>query len=579
MKKVIGFLIVICSLFCTSAYAKQIIDADIEADTYVQGGNYKANNFGSDTVICAKRETSNGLSGNTDRRAYMKINLSKYSDALGRAESIIVSATTVDTAEGFVYATDWTDWQEDTFTMNDEPYSAYADIESGYTYIGAVTAAKNKRISIDVTAYAKSLLENNKTEFTLVFIGDNNSNVTKRTNLRIYSRESSYVPKITMEFSAAACLESCARQSDSIKAVYSYVNPEAENKKISAIAAGYTLKNGERTLSGIKYREYSTDDVCGKITVSEDISGIEADEWVCMLWSDMAPMCEAAKIENISKLEVLAPEADSYTISASSNNYGAENVLYCGKSGSALRKSYLMFDLSSLESANISDAYLIMTVKASEKTDGTSIYANEAASSAWTEEGINADSAPESGGRIAVSRMLKGMTCLFDFTDYIKTQLSANKGKITVVISDNGLSGLTTFASREDEENTPKLVISYGDSFCYPKAENSEFNYNDTDPIENAKAMTAKSKAVYGSDISYSTSVDDSDYTERVSAKKLVSQSYYTSYKTRTLESLSGFDASDSTEDLCEYGGLKRKTHKATGYYYISKQKGMMLMY
>lgn len=554
-------------LFCTGTFAAQTTELDIAADTYVVGGSHTGENYGAESVLCAKRETTNGTTGNTDRRIYMKISLADYAAALDFADSVTLSVTTVDTAGGVIYATDWTDWQESGFVMNDEPYSAYADIESNYEYVGEITAAKDKRVGVDITAAAKKLAADGKAELTLVFVGDNNPTPAKRTNLRIYSRESAYKPTVRLsfakEFSARLTKQKTAGGIASLE--YEYANVGATAKSPAVIVAGYAAENGVRRLSGVKHVTCAANEVGGKISAKCELPA--GDEVYVMLWDGVTPVCGAVRLEEEQRLTVLLPQADAYV--SDSANHGAENTLYTGKSGSAERKSYLRFDISELAGSRISGAYLILYNTSSAKSDGGSLYLAEA-SGDWTEGGITPANAPAGGERIAVSCILKGMTSSFDLGDYISAKAYAGAGEITLVLSDNGLSGLVGFASREDADRAPRLVVSCGSEFCYPKAAVAEFNYRDTDPLENARALVAGSRAVYGSDISCEVSVDDDDYTERVSAKRYVTDRWYNSYKTRTLESLPGFAASDSAEELCKYGGLIRKSQKATGYFYIN---------
>ena len=568
MKKLSMFLIGIFLIFCTAAAsAEQIETIEITADTYVQGGDYKSTNYGQNQTIAAKRESTGGVNG-TDRRIYMKVNLTE--SALEMANTVKLSFTSASAASGYVYAADWTDWEEDSFTMNDEPYHSYAEIESQYTLLGEITTVKGQQTTLDLTDYVKNSMKNQA--FTLIFVGDNNPTPSKRTMMQIYSRESGNAPKIEISFdkSCMAKLQSWHSKDGVMKLEYSYVNFSAEKKKPVSIIAGYRRENGVNRLVCVRYTECAMNDPSGTLSIQREVSGTDAEIWKASLWDNMVPICDRSELEKTEKLEVLYPTADAYTIAGDSQNYGTQNTLSIGKK-SVLYKTYIMFDLSDLSPGDLSDAYLILHTTASQKSDGGSLYVNAAENSEWTENAITANNAPGINERIASSYMINGMTSSFDLTEYIENQLESGTKKITLVISDNNLSGLTTFASREDEERAPKLVLSYGDSFCYPTVTGDKSYFNqDTDPVENAKKMVAASHAEYGGDISCDPGTDDSGYIESVQAKKLVSDTRYTTYKTRTLESLSGFTATDVVEELCSYGGLKRKTQKATGYFYIA---------
>lgn len=179
---------------CTGYAAGRAGTVKLEAcaDTYVEGGTGKDTNFGAEGILLAKRQTQKLTQNKNDHTIFIKFDLSQLTaeDAESMETAEVVLKNADDKAcEASVYATDMTDWEEDTLTASTAEYEAYTDIEENYEHIADLAVEASAAARIDVTDYVTSLLEDDKKGFTIVILGETSSSVTARKTLKIVSRE------------------------------------------------------------------------------------------------------------------------------------------------------------------------------------------------------------------------------------------------------------------------------------------------------------------------------------------------------------------------------------------------------
>lgn len=188
----IAALMLPINIFGVSAANTQTITIAASGDTYVEGGGGKASNYGSETVLIAKRQNQNLTDKKNDRAIYIKFDIKDLADTdISQIKNAQVLLNHEDSKQSSasVWAQDSAAWDEAKLTAETLDVSEYDKIESAGTFISDITAEANETIAVDMTDYIKGLLKVNKYEFTVIILGENKSSVTERMTFKVSSRE------------------------------------------------------------------------------------------------------------------------------------------------------------------------------------------------------------------------------------------------------------------------------------------------------------------------------------------------------------------------------------------------------
>jgi len=159
---------------------------------------------------------------------------------------------------------------------------------------------------------------------------------------------------------------------------------------------------------------------------------------------------------------VLNPLDDAYIRGGtySGTNYGSETELIVkrGSDSNFFRKSYVKFDLSGLETGNVTNAVLRLYAN---KANSCMITAFETTDN-WDESTLSWDNAPIEGNALdAVELSASGQYYEWDITSYVNAQ-SSEDGVVSIILYDAASSNTQiVFNSKEVGDNLPELEIVY----------------------------------------------------------------------------------------------------------------------
>jgi hypothetical protein len=172
----------------------------------------------------------------------------------------------------------------------------------------------------------------------------------------------------------------------------------------------------------------------------------------------------------------LRPTADAYVRDGSyaSTNYGTAQSLITKRGSTGYNRwSYLKYDLVSLNGLPIATAKLRLYGRLSNtQTSSVTTAVYSSSNTSWTESTINWKNRPASASTALKTATIAGTTAKWyewDVTSFIKTEKSAGRNLITLVLKNSTNSNPTTnFNSKESTSNQPQLLITTSTSIPTP---------------------------------------------------------------------------------------------------------------
>ena len=288
-----------------------------------------------------------------------------------------------------------------------------------------------------------------------------------------------------------------------------------------------------------------------------------------------------------TKTQSLTAIEDSYVSGGENDMTDAANTVlgksaildfkanYTGKTEQH-RIVYVKFDLSGYGVGDFDRATLRLYCKSEQSSEGADIKVFACDPNAWSEDTLTYSTRPESGKLITTaSKARKGFVSI-ELTDYVNECLKNGKTTISVALEgDTTLPRRMTFNSTESGNNPPCLMLS-GSASSF----SARLDYTGVNPWSYAMKLvntwTENRKTVMSGGASTSEKVSpiSEEYNQTVDAAtyQLTDglNTQYTSYATRTVDSLKGYTyntAESSKYDV--YGGYTGgKKYEATGYFY-----------
>ncbi len=484
------------------------------ADSYVRGGSYAGDNYGSDTLIQLKDDSQESY----DRRGYIKFdlsgeNLAYVASAKLRMQVYSVGAscdvTLYETSDG---------WTESGITWNNAPAMGSS--------VATVTATDaGVYVEWDVTNYVNKQLRDNKKLNLAVWPTTAGPNVSFRSKDAGAGKPQlviEYYNPETQTFSAAA---------DSYVRGGTYAGDNygsdtliqlKDDSQESYDRRGYIKfdLSGENLVyvTGAKLRMqvYSVGASCG-VTLYETSDGwtesgitwnnapamgssvatvTATDAGVYVEWDvtdyvnkqlrdnkklNLAvwPTAVGPNVSFRSKdagagkpqlvIEYYTPETQTLSAAADSyvrggtyagDNYGSDPLVQLKDDSqeSYDRRGYIRFDLSGENLVYVTGAKLRMQVYSVSASCGVTLYET---SDGWTESGITWNNAPAVGDSVATVTVTDaGVYVEWDVTDYVNRQLSGNKN-LNLALFPATVGPNVTFRSKDASIGKPQLTIYY----------------------------------------------------------------------------------------------------------------------
>jgi N-acetylneuraminic acid mutarotase len=186
----------------------------------------------------------------------------------------------------------------------------------------------------------------------------------------------------------------------------------------------------------------------------------------------------------------LSPVADAAIRNGNyaSVNYGSQQFLEIKASGTSgfSRTAYLRFSLEGV--GEISSAKLRLYGSNTENATGIDVSVYGVTNDSWTENGINWSNAP-AGLSAALSTVSVSEEAYYelDVTDYVAQQWSGDKTVSLLLRNSGNQNVLVNFNSKENDENSPRLIIETSESA------NRNARFGREIPEAAVKAQTLKS--------------------------------------------------------------------------------------
>ncbi|MEO7960548.1 MAG: DNRLRE domain-containing protein [Ginsengibacter sp.] len=179
----------------------------------------------------------------------------------------------------------------------------------------------------------------------------------------------------------------------------------------------------------------------------------------CCIGGTLIFFCNAIVAQNVVK----HPVADAFVRSGASagNNFGhdASLVIKAAGSNDFTRYSYLKFSLDAV--SNVKTATLRIYGRNTDSDNSIQITALGIYDDSWTETGITFNNAPSPGNNQLSSAAVNDIDKYYEFdvTDFVKSQLAADK-MVSLVLKDISNKNTTlTFNSNDNSANKPQLII------------------------------------------------------------------------------------------------------------------------
>ncbi|OOG19790.1 hypothetical protein BWD42_07790 [Sphingobacterium sp. CZ-UAM] len=165
-------------------------------------------------------------------------------------------------------------------------------------------------------------------------------------------------------------------------------------------------------------------------------------------------------------LPTLTASADAYVRDGNyaNNNYGAETSLAVkSDQASFKRKSYIKFDLTSVQNLGISSARLSLNVRQLNTSLYRTVNVYAVKTNTWDEKTINWNNAPMDTVHVGKLRITGTGHYSLDVTKAIKNQVGAVNQQVTFLLLNTGPANSTgdvSFSSRELADRAPQLVFN-----------------------------------------------------------------------------------------------------------------------
>lgn len=286
---------------------------------------------------------------------------------------------------------------------------------------------------------------------------------------------------------------------------------------------------------------------------------------------------------------------DAYVQNGSANPSDTANVRYGAaetlevkgdaSNGKLHRITYLKFDLTQAACTPFSVALLKLYCISSETTDPVPLFVYET-SSEWSENTITYNNRPADKEKIGETDSGgKGYVCI-DLTDAVQEAVDEGKSVLSLAVKNDGAptNRRLIFDSKEKEDGVaPQLYLSDADISFYTDIEcnGAENPWKNAQRIVNEWFVRQQTiNETVGASNSAAPARREEEYALSVDAAKAADtngdDTKYTSYPTRTVETLSGYTYNaEEKEDYDAYGGYtKGGKYAATGYFYIKKLNG-----
>ena len=269
-------------------------------------------------------------------------------------------------------------------------------------------------------------------------------------------------------------------------------------------------------------------------------------------------------------------------------NYGSSNELELKGHSSGNtneRIIFLKFNTSTLTTRTISFASLVLYCHSAENNDETTLNVYGAPYS-WSESTITYNNMPDLGACIATKKQNGSGYISFDLTTWLKNQIARGQDAFGFAIKNEPNTTLGegnrrfTIRSKEstNDAEKPRLEFSFGTASF---TTDLKVRSGDINPwsyaMDEVNSFLERKDEIFNSytDVNEICDIDESEYSLNVDAAKASQtngdQTQYTSYKTRTIDTLKNYTYDEHEKERYDiYGGLIEENNgfTATGYFH-----------
>ena len=301
-----------------------------------------------------------------------------------------------------------------------------------------------------------------------------------------------------------------------------------------------------------------------------------------------------------STYKTVGVKEDAYVEAGTSryNNYGSAELLdlkaLSGSANEYYRRTYLKFDISGVSTTDLENAIIAINCVTMENTSIPTAVNVYSCSNDWKESSISyskkvslgflgsfdMNNCPKAQSLITSAEVGGTGTFYIDLGDYIKNCVEKGTTEVSFILEgDTDVCRRLRFASKENSLGGAELKLFYG-GFEYT----TDLEYTAENPwqvaMDNVQAWFARWEKIkaHGTNTAETITMLDSEYTLNVDAASAANtngdSTKYTSYATRLMSTLQGYEASTAeTAKYDVYGGLMDESLKqeATGYFYTKK--------
>lgn len=411
------------------------------ADTYIRGGTYSANNYGSN----AKLEIKNDIEGSNERRiAYLRYNLSNLNGEIISARLRVYGSNLDDstTVNMGLYQVDDSDWEENTMTYSNAP--ALGE-EIGSVQVDNTQSYKE----INVTDYIKTIMAGTKIA-SVAYAGKDSAKLLSFNSKESISNKPELIILKTLQKPDAPL---------DLKAV-----PDNAQVTLSWSASSqvdsYTIKRSTTDggpyavlASGLTSAAYVDNSVTNGTEYYYVVSAINAA-------GESADSNQASATPNTAITVTKNPAADARVESYyPSTNYGTNTVLGVVNDGVNNKKTYLRFSLAGYTNNTPVSAKLRVYGKTSASSIDLKAY--KVSNTTWIESGMGSitwNNAPILESEVGTVNMNTTQQYYeIDVSNYIAEQIDTAGGLISIGL--NVSSNTVSINSKEAASNKPELIV------------------------------------------------------------------------------------------------------------------------
>lgn len=417
-----------------------ITPANLVGDSYVRGGSYANNNYGTNQALFFRYHTWT----RNRYKSYLKFDLSEVTGIIVDAKLRLYGFnSTGGTMEARIHQLSDDSWTEGGITWNNAPLEG--SVISTVTFDGT-----RKYVEANVKDYCISELAGDKLASFVI-------TTTQNELGDVNSKEAAFVPQLEVTWTPLppppAPQNLTAEPGDTQIFLDWDVSTGAEsyNIKRSVVSGGpYSL------IDNISGTEYTDSGLTNGTTYYYVVSAVNGT-------GESADSNQAGATPNILVTVTRNSDADAYVRDGSYANVNFGSIASLDVKSSTAgsderRKSYLRFNLADLNGEIISTK---LRLYGGNIEDGISVAMDyyEYADNTWEEDEITFNNAPVLGTQLGSVTINNVQTYReIDITDYVKAKFSGDKF-INIAIVSNDVEKLLSFNSKESLTNKPELVI------------------------------------------------------------------------------------------------------------------------